>query len=127
MPHDYKNSPNYSGEVAQPKNLRDEFAMAALTGIISGETFSAIFSAAHAAQAFLSARGFSYGPSQRDGPQGILFGEFIIAKWRNLTAKERAQVHGTIAGNGRHGPITVTLKSTAPDAARAAFLSEVQS
>ncbi|WP_426113482.1 hypothetical protein [Pseudomonas sp. DSP3-2-2] len=44
-------------------------------------------------------------------PVPVLKGDFIIAKWKNLTRKEIAQLDGKIDGNFREGPVTVTLKA----------------
>ena len=47
-------------------------------------------------------------------PTGLLFGHYDwIAKWRNLTPAERAQLHGTMSGDFREGPVVISLK---PDA-----------
>ena len=43
-------------------------------------------------------------------PVPVRGGDFIIAKWKNLTRKEIAQLDGKIDGNYREGPVTVTLK-----------------
>jgi hypothetical protein len=84
------------------------------------------FAALNAAEKFLRERGFSFASSCAVGPQGILFGNYMIAKWRNLTVKERAQLHGVITGDGREGPVRVTLSAFAPEAVKRAFLSEVR-
>jgi len=82
------------------------------------------FQASYAAADWLEARGFSVASSQRGAPRGILFGDFIIAKWRNLSAREKADLHGVMTGDGRRGPITVTLYAHAPEAAQAAWQDE---
>jgi len=43
-------------------------------------------------------------------PVPVLKDDFIIAKWKNLTKKEVAQLDGKIDGDYRRGPATVTLK-----------------
>ncbi|MYM92446.1 hypothetical protein [Duganella vulcania] len=76
------------------------------------------FQALYAAQAWCEEHGISYGQSCAGGPTGLLFGHWDwIAKWRNLTVKERAALHGTIEGDMREGPVVIVLK----DAAVAAF------
>lgn len=50
--------------------------------------------ARQAAEAALKAAGFSVGSRQRGAPSGILFGDYMIAKWRNMNAQERADLHG---------------------------------
>lgn len=71
------------------------------------------FSGLCAAEAWLTERGFSIGPMQRDDPQGILYGRFHIAKWRHLTTAERRQLQGTIEalrGDKRAG-VVVKLRN----------------
>ncbi|WP_341893791.1 hypothetical protein [Ferrovibrio terrae] len=84
------------------------------------------FSAWRAAEAFLSERGFSVGSTQKGAASGILFGDFKISKWRNLSPKERNQLHGTVhALDIRSGSAVVTLRESAPAEAKAAFLREI--
>lgn len=71
----------------------------------SDETFSAY----RQAQQYLTDNGYSYGPSCVMYPTAILKGDYNIAKWKNLTAKERKQVDGIITGDMRHGPVTITF------------------
>ncbi|HEX8595365.1 MAG TPA: hypothetical protein VF682_19150 [Pseudomonas sp.] len=68
------------------------------------------FQALYAAQRWLDENGYSYGPGSAMHPVPVLKGDFIIAKWKNLTRKEIAQLDGKIDGNFREGPVTVTLK-----------------
>lgn len=82
------------------------------------------FNAAHDAEKFLRDRGFSLGSSQADGPQGILFGDYAISKWRNMSSAEIKQLHGVMRGDGREGPLTIYLHDHAPDEAKAAFLQD---
>ena len=80
------------------------------------------FAALNAAQAWCRDHGISYGSLQRDDPVGLMVGDYDIAKWRNLSASDRAQLDGTLTGDKRNGPVTIQLT----DAALAA-LSEQQS
>lgn len=58
--------------------------------------------------------GISVGQSSATGPTGLLFGKYDwIAKWRNLTPKERGDLHGTMDGNFREGPVVIDLKDAA--------------
>ena len=59
--------------------------------------------ATYEACAWLKSNGYSYGSSSVDGPTGVLKGEGIyIAKWRNLSAKERKEMDGLLhTGYGR--------------------------
>lgn len=71
-----------------------------------GDTFEAMY----AAEAWCRERDISYGSWQRGFPAGLLYGDFTIAKWRNLTPKEQSECHGTMRGDGRNGPITISIK-----------------
>lgn len=79
------------------------------------------FEAMYAAERWLKERGFSVGRQQAHAPRGILFGDFEVAKWRNLSTEERVALHGTMTGDGRNGPITVLIFSHVPAVARAAL------
>ena len=79
------------------------------------------FAASDAAKAWLTSRGFSYGPSQVDGPQAIWFGDCSISKWRNLSPQEKRECHATLDGNHREGPMRITLCVAATPEAIAAF------
>jgi hypothetical protein len=69
------------------------------------------FTAMYAAEKWCEDKGISVGESCGPGyPRGLLFGDFLIAKFRNLTAKERAALHGKMTGDMRAGPITIDLK-----------------
>lgn len=82
------------------------------------------FSAHNDAWVFLDARGFTIGPSSVGDPCGVMYGrEWQIAKWRNLTAQEKAQLHGAICGDRRKGPVTVAIYFHAPAFAIAAVAS----
>jgi hypothetical protein len=70
------------------------------------------FEAKHAAETWLASNGYSVGPTQIGGMRGVLKGDFAIAKWRNLCAEEKEQLDGTMTGDMRHGPVTITLKGT---------------
>ncbi|OTG82387.1 hypothetical protein [Acinetobacter sp. ANC 4648] len=74
------------------------------------------FVAVNAARAWLEKHGYSYGPMCMDMPIGILKGSWAIAKWRNLTAKERKQLDGQlISKDFREGPVILQLKDPATD------------
>lgn len=82
------------------------------------------YAAWHAAESWLTTRGFSIGRMQGPDPRGIIHGDYDIQKWHNLNHAERAALDGTMAGSMRNGPITVTLLPTARNEAVAAFLRE---
>lgn len=83
------------------------------------------FSALNDAEAYLTARGFSFGPGcAASRKAGVLYGpNWQIAKWRNLTPLEQRQCHGVIEGERRTGPITLRIFFHAPAFAIAAVAS----
>jgi len=73
-------------------------------------TDAGTFNAVNRAREWLHDRGYSEGSMCGDAPMGILKGDFLIAKWRNLTAKEKKELHGVITSRDfREGPVTVEL------------------
>ena len=77
---------------------------------------TADFAAVNAARNWLQEQGYSYGSMCMDMPIGILKGSWVIAKWRNLTAKERKQLDGQLVSRDfRNGPVVVRLKDPATD------------
>lgn len=78
-------------------------------------TGDAPFEAMNACRKWLEERGYSYGSTCVMNPTGVLKGDFDIAKWRNLTRKEIAELDGQIIGNTRQGPVTLVLKSAPSD------------
>lgn len=69
------------------------------------------FAAMYAAEKWCRDRGISVGESCGPGhPRGLLFGDYLIAKFRNLTTKERAALDGKMTGSMRTGPVTIDLK-----------------
>lgn len=68
------------------------------------------FEAITAARAWLHERGYSVGTMCGDLPMAIMKGDYLIAKWRNLTPKERSMVDGRIEGDKRAGPVVVHLR-----------------
>jgi len=79
------------------------------------------FAAMNDARAFLKGAGFSLGPSQRGAPIACMFGDWSVSKWRNLSHDERREVHATLTGDGREGPLTFRLLPAAPDGCIAAL------
>lgn len=71
------------------------------------------FQAYERAVSWCESLGVSVGQMQGPDPIGLLYGDFMIAKWRNLSKQQRAALDGTITGNKRYGPITVTLRAPA--------------
>lgn len=75
------------------------------------------FKAYNRALEALRTNGFSVGRMEAHSPTGILFGDFDIQKWRNLSRDDRIQLHGTITGSCRHGPCRVFVLAPNADVA----------
>lgn len=72
------------------------------------------FQSMYTAEAWCKENEISFGQSCATGPSGLLFGKYDwIAKWRNLTPKERSELHGTMSGDFREGPVVIELKDSA--------------
>lgn len=80
------------------------------------------FCALRAAERFLASAGFSVGSGCKGCDTGILFGDWVIAKWRNLTRSEQAVLHGVMTGDRRNGPVMIRLTVHCPPEGRKAFL-----
>lgn len=68
------------------------------------------FQALYAAHKWLEDNGYSYGSTCRDAPIGVMKGDYIVAKWRNLSRNEVAELDGVLFGNPRNGPLELKLK-----------------
>ena len=73
------------------------------------------WAAKQACERFLSERGFSIGRSQAASPRGVLFGDYNIQKWRNLRPADRDTLHALVTGDGRYGPVTITILDACPE------------
>lgn len=86
------------------------------------------FAALNEARQFLAAHGFSVGPEQRGAPIGVMLGDVTIAKWRNLDAEEREDLHGqlwTVDGSFRSGPVFLDIRDDCPASVFAALADPV--
>lgn len=68
------------------------------------------FKALWAAEVWCKENGISYGSSCVACPTGLMRGDYVIAKWRNLSKSEQATLDGTMSGDFRNGPVTITLR-----------------
>lgn len=69
------------------------------------------FSALTAAHRWCREHGISYGATTaRYAYVGLMIGEYSIAKWHNLSAKERSQLHGWLDVGEAHDPVRLTIK-----------------
>ncbi|WP_438396385.1 hypothetical protein [Caballeronia sp. DA-9] len=73
------------------------------------------FEACRAAEEWCERRGIAVGRPERGAPRGLLVGYYDIAKWRNLSGPERRELDGTMTGDMRNGPVTITLKGEPDD------------
>jgi len=71
------------------------------------------FAALSAAQKWCRDHGISYGSLQGPDPVGLMVGDYAIAKWRNLSAAERAELDGQLTGDKRNGPVFIQLTNAA--------------
>lgn len=69
----------------------------------------------------LKSCGFSLGRMQRDNPRGVMVGDWDIPKWRNLSGKEKGELHGQYKRWGRGGHVIVTLSRNCPTDAKTAL------
>lgn len=73
---------------------------------------SGTFGALNQAQTWLHENGFSYGSLCRDMPVGIVKGDALIAKWRNLSPRDRKRLDGVLLPSPefREGGCRIVLK-----------------
>jgi len=71
------------------------------------------FAALSAAHAWCRENGVSYGSTDRTADIGLMVGDYVIAKWHNLTKREQNACHGRITGDARHGPLTLRISRAA--------------
>lgn len=74
------------------------------------------FSASNDAELWLKKNGYSFGSRCMGGPQAIMKGDVLIAKWRNLTAREKGMCDGTLHSR-RDAASTVIIRHNQPDGA----------
>lgn len=75
------------------------------------------FKALDAACQWCRDNGVSFGSSSATGPTGLLRGDYVIAKWHNLSKVEREQLDGTMSGDFREGPVVIRLRDVPPNTA----------
>lgn len=72
------------------------------------------FQAKYAAEDFARSCGFSVGSGQAHAPTGLMYGDYLVAKWKNMSAAQRRALHATITGDGREGPVTLNIHTPCP-------------
>ena len=73
---------------------------------------SGTFEALNAALRYCGEHGISAGTLQRGAPIGLMRGDYLIQKWRNLSKRERAALDGaltTSTGSFRDGPVVLEI------------------
>lgn len=80
------------------------------------------FEALESATRLLKSAGFSAGSGCAGQPTAIMFGDYMVAKWKNLTWAEREAVHGVMTGDRRNGPLAIELRPCCPPEGREAFI-----
>ena len=73
------------------------------------------FTAYSKATKYCALMGYSVASMCSPEPTAIMKGDWYIAKWRNLTHKERTAAHGTITGRFREGPVVVRMFNEAQE------------
>ncbi|WP_293039508.1 hypothetical protein [Paraburkholderia sp.] len=73
------------------------------------------FEAANEAEQWCRDRNIAVGAISRGSPRGLMCGDYVIAKWRQLNDSERQQLDGTMTGDMRHGPVTIELHGEESD------------
>lgn len=69
--------------------------------------------------AHLRAYGFSIGSRQRGSPTGIMYGDYLISKWRSMSEVEREELHGRIFADRE--PVSVYFPALPPEIDDAVF------
>ena len=71
--------------------------------------FTDDFESRRLAEKWCADHGFSVGRCQAGAPRGLLYGDFDIQKWRNLSMADRLALHGSMQGSMRNGPVTIRV------------------
>lgn len=72
------------------------------------------FQAKQACEGFARSCGFSVGSGQHGAPTGLMYGDYRLAKWKNMSLAQRRSLHATITGDGREGPVTLHIHAACP-------------
>lgn len=78
------------------------------------------------AERILREAGFAIGTLQGGAPRGLMHGDYVVMKWRNLGDGHRETLHGVYARHDRGGPVTVKLFDRCPAEGRGVLLRLVQ-
>jgi len=53
--------------------------------------------------------GISYGSMQRNCPIGLIRGDVVISKWRNISPRDIEKLDGIMTGDKRNGPVEISI------------------
>jgi hypothetical protein len=67
------------------------------------------FQSYYEATGWCSENGYSFGSMCGPLPIALMKGDFISAKWKNLTTQERQKVDGIMTGDFRNGEVTIII------------------
>jgi hypothetical protein len=59
--------------------------------------------------------GYSYGSMCSPQPIALIKGDYNIAKWKNLTSRERYEVDGIMTGDFREGEVRIKIYDPLPN------------
>lgn len=69
-----------------------------------------VFDASHKAEDWCKENNISVGMMCRDEPRGLMMGDYLIAKWKNLSQSDKLQMDGQMTGNFRYGPVHISVE-----------------
>lgn len=76
------------------------------------------YTALNEAKRYLTALGYSVGSVQRGAPIAAMYGDdWVVQKWRNLSASEKKNTHATISplgSRGFRGDVSIHFSDCAP-------------
>lgn len=65
--------------------------------------------------------GFAVGRNQASSPRGLMFGNYDVMKWRNLSQNDRDALHGRITPSGTFGAWAAIISHDCPAKGKSAF------
>ncbi|WP_428852749.1 hypothetical protein [Imbroritus primus] len=74
------------------------------------DTVGGNFEACREAEEWCAERGITVGQMERTQPRGLIHDACWLGKWSSLAGPVRRQLHGTMTGDMRHGPVVIELK-----------------
>ena len=93
----------------------------ARAGVVEFPYAERAFQALDDAITTMKAAGFSMGSGCMPYPTCCMFGDYMIAKWCNLTPEQRSASHAVMEGDRRNGPLRIRLTNNCPAEGRERF------